>query len=302
MAAEASPVHKGPHTMLRHTRTARPGLEALEPRQLFATTALDPYFGTDGVFTQNFGDVNDARALVIQPDGKIVVAGGKDSVFIVPGTQAVIRLLPDGTPDTSFTNPALPYGDYDFVAAAVQDDGKILVSGGVRFPRGAGRVPFIARLNDDGSLDSSFSGDGFLDPIDDGRNGFVTSLSVLPDGKILFAGGTTGSMEVSLDPFVGRLLDNGTLDSSYGQTGGGLTRFDALTEHFAVSSAVLATTDSGELAVLPDGSLIMCGVYKPSAHSKYAAIARVSADGQRDVTFGNGGIKQLPSVSGSDIM
>ncbi len=127
------------------------------------------------------------RALVVQPDGKILVGGwfttlGKDTVGNPVTRNYIGRLNHDGSPDTTF-NP----GASNFVRAlAVQPDGKILVGGDFTRLGGGGTGTefrnYIGRLNADGSLDTTFN---------PGTNGYVYALAVQPDGKILVGGDLT---------------------------------------------------------------------------------------------------------------
>jgi uncharacterized delta-60 repeat protein len=122
---------------------------------------LDQSFGTGGEVTTPIGSGNDdANALVIQKDGKIVVAGtsfnGADDDF------ALARYNSDGSPDTTFdgdgkvTTP-IGSGDDRAYALDLQGDGKLVVAG---YSRGTHDDFALARYNPDGSLDPTFDGDG----------------------------------------------------------------------------------------------------------------------------------------------
>lgn len=125
-----------------------------------ADGSLDTGFGTGGKVTTAFaGSLDWARAIAIQPDGRIVVAGHSGS-----GNSsddfALARYLTDGSLDTSFSSDGkvtvnMGVGD-NGLAIALQSDGKIVVAGSAN----TGGTAAIARFNTDGSLDNSFSGDG----------------------------------------------------------------------------------------------------------------------------------------------
>src|SRR5262249_14246648 len=97
---------KGDHSMNRkHIRTLKPTLELLEDRCLLSAGALDPTFGSGGkVFTDLSGPgtgTDSARGVVVQPDGKILVAG----VAAQAATKydfALARYNSDGTLDSTF--------------------------------------------------------------------------------------------------------------------------------------------------------------------------------------------------------
>lgn len=121
-------------------------------------------------------------ALAVQPDGRIIARSA----------DRVVRLLPDGSPDTSFSSPRALLdgaGEAQVRRAFVQADGKIILHGNFeRFliqpnPRFVARAG-LARLNADGSLDENYVPDlGIL--------GFHRSPSAIhldAEGRLLFAG------------------------------------------------------------------------------------------------------------------
>lgn len=124
------------------------------------------------------------------------------------GTPAarVARLNADGSLDMSFSLSGTGFtGDvYDI---ALQDDGKVIVAGLISAYNGT-PPPRIARLNSEGSLDTSFA------PTGTRFNSWVNSVSVLSNGKI-FAGGNFTSYNSVSTPYVARLNADGTLDSNF---------------------------------------------------------------------------------------
>src|SRR5262249_27845827 len=137
----------------------RPRLEAMEDRTLLTAGSLDPTFGNQGeVITSIANGSPQAKAVAIQPDGKIVVVGD----IYHPGYQQwlVERYLPDGTPDANFGNNGVAQsvqfgGSYEIARAVVlQPNGDIVVAG-----QGAGGPSFaptfwaLARYLPNGTLD-----------------------------------------------------------------------------------------------------------------------------------------------------
>ncbi|MCU1267467.1 MAG: Na-Ca exchanger/integrin-beta4 [Acidobacteria bacterium] len=172
--------------------------------------SLDTSFGTSGKVSPFGGS---ARGVAIQPDGKIVAIGGD-------GGFALVRYYPDGSLDTSFdsdgivfTNIGLPGEPDTGYGLVIQPDGKIVACG-------TGQRDFfaLARFNPDGSLDTSFSGDGKVMVIlnNQSRNA-AYNVAVQSDGKIV-AIGKTG---VSTDEkgVLVRLNDNGSLDTTFNSSG-----------------------------------------------------------------------------------
>ena len=146
---------------------------------------VDTAFDTDGKQTVDFGGADQAHAVVVQPDGKVVVVGSDTLNF------AVARVNPDGSLDTTFSADGRvevdwpPSPSYEFAqAVALQTDGKIVVTG-YTGPAvgGAGPNDFaIARINADGTLDATFSGDGLqtADFLGDDR---AMAVAIQPDGE-----------------------------------------------------------------------------------------------------------------------
>ena len=137
-------------------------------QSLFAAPGdLDPAFGTGGkVLTSIGASLVTGRGMVIQPDGKIVVAGATD--LNNPGSDfVVVRYNTDGTLDTTFDGDGKVTTDFNnksdaAFGAAIQPDGRIVVVG-VSGTNNTDKDFAIARYNADGSLDSSFDGDGRTD-------------------------------------------------------------------------------------------------------------------------------------------
>src|SRR5438067_6599783 len=147
---------------MSHTRPALRA-EALEDR-LTPAGGLDPTFGTGGKLTASPGPtVNVVLHVVVQPDGKFLVAGENPSYDF-----SVTRLNPDGSPDPTFAGglgTAIDFaGASDFVdAMTLQPDGRIVMAGSAVVPFGSGtQLPIdmaVARVNPDGTTDTTF-GDG----------------------------------------------------------------------------------------------------------------------------------------------
>src|SRR5262249_345840 len=144
--------------------------------------------------------VNDSvNAIIVQPDGNIVIGG----YFTAPRNR-IARVKVDGSLDSAFNPDA---NDFAF-AMATQADGKILVAGGFTGPnRGATARNRIARLNPDGSVDNAF---------DPNANDIVYGVAVQADGKILIGGAfTTLNGGAITRNHIARLNANGTIDMAF---------------------------------------------------------------------------------------
>ena len=175
---------------------------------------LDATFSDDGKVTTAPAAFNSGKAVAIQSDGKIVVAGSSGDAYTDDYTA--IRYQTDGSLDPSFSGDGIATADvggFDIAnSIAIQSDGAILV-GGEEFGFFA-----VARFLPSGSLDSSFAGDGVLTdhPDYDGR-----SVAVQSDGTIL-VGGDNACCASSSDFALSRYTSAGGKDVSFG-TGGDVT-------------------------------------------------------------------------------
>ncbi|MCE7980091.1 MAG: hypothetical protein DYG89_02770 [Caldilinea sp. CFX5] len=218
-----------------------------------ADGSLDTSFDGDGIVFTDFGNVDNANALVLQPDGKLVVAVNSGNSDI-----ALVRYNADGSLDSSFKGR----GSGGASALVRQPDGKLVVAGG-RGSDGAADLA-LARYNADGSLDNSFDGDGIV-LTDFGGSEYANALVLQSDGKLVAAGYTTsgGNEDFGLV----RYNADGSLDSSFDGDGKVLTDF--------------GRSENARMLILqPDGKLVAGGG---------PWLARYNTDGSLDATFADGG-------------
>ncbi|MEP6786909.1 MAG: CHRD domain-containing protein [Acidobacteriota bacterium] len=248
---------------------------------------LDATFGTNGVLSTAVGPGNDvAQAVAIQSDGKIVAAG-----FAFNGSNndfAIVRYNPNGTLDDTFDGNSgngngiilTPVGPSDDEAFGIvlQPDGKIILAGQTRNP--SNEDVAVVRYNTDGTLDTTFDGDGrVIIPIGAG-NDLARSVAVQADGKIVLVG--NGSNATNSDIAIIRLESNGSLDTSFdGNSGNG---------NGIVTVPVGAGNDQGYVAAIAgDGKIVVAGYYA-AAVSSDTVILRLNTDGRLDSTFDGDGI------------
>ena len=170
----------------------------------------DPSFGGGtGRTVIDLGAFDYASQLVIQPDGRIVVAG---ATSVTPNGLrddfAVARLLADGTPDPSFAgdgSTTIDFGSSELGAGlVVQPDGKIVVVGGT-YPGPAGKDDMaVARLLQNGSPDPAFGSAGRV-RVDLGGAEDGLAIALRPDGRILVAGTTKDASNAPTDIAIVRL-------------------------------------------------------------------------------------------------
>jgi uncharacterized delta-60 repeat protein len=253
--------------------------------------SLDTSFGTDGKVVTDFNGSGDkAYAAVLQPDGKIVVAGttlvGADAQGAGGSLAfALARYNPDGSLDTSFGTDGKvitdlnPSGDDELFSIALSGD-KIIAAGITT--NAGGNVDFaVARYDTNGALDDSFGTNGVatLD-INSGSKDEVQGVAVQSDGKIVVAGFTEATAAASStgpDFAVVRYNTNGTLDDSFGTGGVVTTDFNGLAD------------EAHALALQPDGKILVAGRASPATGPADFGLVRYNTDGSLDTSFGTGG-------------
>ncbi len=244
----------------------------------YAEGNLDPAFGVKGAAVTDFGIADDeAMALTVQPDGKILLAGFSDTSVLKD--IAVARYLQDGKLDTTFhgtgfTTFNVGSGNAMARAMAVQDDGKIVIAGTA--DNGANEASseiFLVRLSDAGEPDLSFGAQGRLVLPLQGRTGIAYDLQLTADGDILVAG-TAGGSE-GLQAMVARVDQQGRLDGTFGDKGTVLIDRDY-------------ETAAHSLVVLSDNSILFAG-YSKQEEVAGLSLFRLKTDGTVDESFGAGG-------------
>jgi uncharacterized delta-60 repeat protein len=221
------------------------------PAAVASTGVLDVGFAATGS-----GANSTVHSVVFQDDGKILIGGGFTTYDGV-GRGSIARLnAADGSLDTSF-NPGTG-ANGNVWSSAILGDGKILIGGGFTTYNGTARNR-IARLNANGSLDTSFNPGS-------GANGTVHSLAVQPDGKILIGGAFTTYNGVARNR-VARLNSDGSLDTSFLSAGAG-----ANGAVYVVSTQV-------------DGKIVIGGSFTSYNGVARNRIARLNADGSLDTSF-----------------
>ncbi|PIE56570.1 MAG: hypothetical protein CSA34_02845 [Desulfobulbus propionicus] len=242
---------------------------------------LDAAFGVDGRIAVDLGPLSDrAHAVVVQPDGKIIVAGSSQTNANLD--FALIRFNADGTLDTSFnrdgtvTTP-VGSGDDEILAVALLDDGGIIAAGYTE--NGQDRDFALVRYLSDGSLDDSFGTDGIVVTSVGNRHEEITSLLVEDDNAVLVAGVVEGTSSHVMA--LGRYLVDGSLDPGFADDGLALV---------GLGGDVLAQG----IGVQTNGRIVVAGAYGGETLPKLM-LAGFTRQGELDDTFGTDGIA-VPSA------
>jgi uncharacterized delta-60 repeat protein len=241
-----------------------------------ADGTLDTSFSGDGTEVTDFGKADSASRVVLQQDGKIVVAGSSvDPSGNGADDFALARYNADGTLDASFSDDGkqvTDFGGSDKGAhgLALQPDGKIVAVG-----RTSGDDFAIARYAVDGSLDTTFAGDG-KQTTDLAGWDAASAVAIQDDRKIVVAGTTNAGAFVGDDDFaLARYSADGSLDTTFSGDGRQNTNF-GLGEHDSANG----------IALQRDGKIVAVG---SSTVGGGFALARYAADGSLDVSFSGDG-------------
>jgi len=223
-----------------------------------ATWSLGQAGANDPSFNTNISSPLYVEAIVVQPDGKIVIGGGFGGTI-----GKVVRLNANGSVDATF-NEGTALGLNSFVRAiALQSDGKIIVGGSFTTFNGVSKG-CIVRLNSNGTIDPTFN-TGI------GTESTVYDLAIQNDGKIIIAGGFLTYNGVSSNQ-IARLNMDGTLDPS-----------------FTIGTGAEGNaTETNSVALQPDGKIIIGGNFKTYNGITRNGIVRLNPDGTLDNSFVTG--------------
>jgi uncharacterized delta-60 repeat protein len=211
----------------------------------------------DTSFNSGVGASGVVWASVVQNDERIII-GGEFTSYNGTSINRIARLNSDGSLDTSF-NPGTGANGIIYTFA-IQSNGKIIIGGDFTSYNGTTRNR-IARLNNDGSLDTSFNPGT-------GAENKIYKLDIQSDGKIIISGAFTICNGTSINR-IARLNSDGTLDTSFNPGTG--------------ANNVIYTT-----ALQSDGKIIIGGAFTSINGNSFFRIARLNSDGSIDTSFSSG--------------
>jgi len=222
---------------------------------------LDLSFDTDGLDPIDFGSIDEALAVAMQSDGKIVVAGTSNNNF------ALARLNSDGTLDTSFdtdgkVTTAIGAGSDVAYSIVLQSDGKIIAAG--TFDNGSNYDFAVVRYNTNGSPDTSFDTDGKVTTAIGDLGDVAYSIALQSDGKFVVAGISYNGSNADLA--VMRYNTNGSPDTSF-DTDGKVTTAIGTGDDFAYS-----------IALQSDGKIVVAGYSNNGGNDDFALVRYIVSD------------------------
>jgi uncharacterized delta-60 repeat protein len=247
--------------------------------RLLPDGSLDEDFGEGGKVSTSFSeDADTAYAMLIQADGKIIVAGDAQGGTSETGLDfALARYNEDGSLDEDFgeggkvTTPISESSARDSVYALAFQD----VEGEARIVAVGGEGDFsVARYGEDGSLDATFADGGKLGAINGSTIGAAQAVAIDEENRIVVAGHDMNDFALV------RLTADGEPDASFGEEGRVVTKLSEDNWDRAQG-----------LAIEADGKLVAGGwVYEGGSSAGNFALVRYDADGERDPGFGDEGV------------
>lgn len=254
--------------------------------RLTAAGALDPTFGSGGKVTLSSSISAIWGGVVLQPDGKIVVA-----VQDIAGFTRVTRLLTDGSPDKKFgTQGSRAVADLVPMGVALQSTGKIVVAG----QQASGPDAVVTRFTSSGSVDTTFGNGGSTIVDFSGQKDVFMDVSVGPDDSIAAAGyaNATGTL-ATMNAAIAHFTANGSLDNSFGSHGRVVLDIHGGWDHLRAVN------------LRADGRVEFAGWAGHSTTTPFPAnliVGRLTATGALDASFGSGGVTETVTGISSEAL
>jgi uncharacterized delta-60 repeat protein len=255
--------------------------------------SLDTTFGENGIATFDRSPKGEQlNDIMLTPDGHILMAGYENTDTFVTGY--VRRLNADGSLDTTFGDGGTVTFDFNSTERgtmlsklAMTSDGRILVEG--KQFNDNGESVGLARLNSDGSFDTTF-GDGGKIEFGQAAINSMNQMVVAPNGSIFIAGSQyhfdANNVDIST-AMVMKLNADGTPDTSFGTGGTVRTSLGGMASFF------------NSLALDADGRLVLAGFVNNGpddmGNAEQGSVIRLNTDGSFDTTFGDNGVVRVGS-------
>jgi len=240
-----------------------------------AVTKLDGGFGLNGRVAVELGANNSGHAVLVQPDGKIVVAGSSSKGNAL--NFSLLRFNPNGSLDTTFNGDgsvltSLSAGNDEALALGLLSNGRIIAAGYMH--NGKDRDLAMICYRRDGTLDPTFGDAGVVLTAIGNGNEEIAALTINASDMITVVGSTEGTVGRIL--VAARYYGNGEPDATFGEQG---------------ISLVGVGEDASAEGVFEreDGTLVISGSYEEKNKSS-AMLVGLNGDGTVDVSFGEKGV------------
>lgn len=239
--------------------------------RLNSNGSLDPYFGFFGKTTSSFSSQGDiARSIKLQPDGKIVLGGIGNLAFALArlDTSGFLDSTFDGDGKLTTTFPGTTGNTIRSIA--IQADGRILGLGAS--PESSNSRNFATvRYNSNGSIDTSFDGDGIVFTNSVTGSSSLADIKQQSDGKIVGTGWVNWNGD--RDFVITRYTSAGAIDTLFGIGGFNWVSFSSYSKDTA-----------NAMAIQNDGKIVVVGDSFLGTTSQFA-VARLISAGSPDTTF-----------------
>lgn len=240
------------------------GLATVAKAQTAGT--INTSFGINGIASTDISYANNyAKKELLQTDGKIIIIGYNGNVGGV-----ITRYNANGTLDTTFNGTGRQFTDVYFANAALQSDGKILLTDYNK----------VYRYNSNGTLDTTFGANGvYTYSVPSGTSFSINNIAIQIDGKIVLSAYEDLYLNnVSNVNFAAlRLNSNGTIDTTFNGIG-------------KVTKDINKTDNVGAVAIQTDGKIILAGYTTTTTGNQFYTAVRFNSNGSIDNTFGSAGV------------
>ena len=246
---------------------------------------IDSSFGENGTVRTNINSstglsVDEANAVKIQTDGKIIIAG--QSYDYIQHKFLIIRYNIDGSLDNSFGNTgivlqAIDTRDDEAFALAIQNTGKIIVAGEAYYVNTNYSIALV-RYNVNGTIDKSFGKSGIVTTNLSAGDDIAKAIAIQDSSKIIITGSTLDNSSQQTDGYCLRYNNDGRIDSVFGNNKG-LVRID-----------VAGKNDELNNVLLSNNKIVLSGTATVNDTSEYLCV-RLLSNGKTDSSFANNGIE-----------
>ena len=247
---------------------------------------IDTSFGSGGIVTTSIGPNAFATSMLVLSNGQIILGGATDDSATAPTNAnfAMVRYNANGSVDTTFGSNGIVITDFpgneEIDSMALSLSGQVIAAGAYFLYPNVGFD--VARYNTNGSLDTTFNGNGMLSYNlgETGSNSFPPAIGVQSDSKIVIGSHTNSEFAVY------RFNVNGSIDTSFGNAGIATTS-GTLSPNVAATSTGAIQGSVTKLVIQGDGKIVAAG--QTNQITPPYALVRFNSNGSVDRGFASNG-------------